>query len=203
MKFNIYIDNQLITLRKKNFKSIGEAIVECNKLLAKSEKIPAEIFVNGEAFSEKSFSNYKDGTIEIITKCHNKIVLESIHSIEERGLRFFQISEELEYVDPNTPDIAKRISEQVNIVGWFFNVMLSLRRNGIEVIGDISVDELIDELREEQNNLREAFMMGDEDIVLEILEFEISSIIGEFMDVVEENLEELLDEYRSTSIRLN
>jgi hypothetical protein len=200
MKFEIYIDNKKLVMRRKNFKSIGIAIAEANKILMKEEKVISEILVNGELFSEDKFGFYQDGIIEIKTRGHENIMLESIHNVVERGHRFFELAEEIEYCEPNSIELAKHIGEQLSLVGWFFNVMIALKRHGFETLGELSLEEFIDDLKEEQKYLKDAFSQGDELSVLEILEFEISSIIGDFMEAVNQNLPNIREEYRKSTI---
>ncbi len=75
----VYVDNIKIEMKQKNFKSLGNAISAINRKLMEENKIPHEIYVNGSTLKDYSIIGVKDlKVIEVTTKTHGAIILESI-----------------------------------------------------------------------------------------------------------------------------
>ena len=86
----VYVDNVKVEMKQKKFKSLGNAISAINKKLMKENKIPHEIYVNGSTLRDNSIVVGKDlKVIEVITKTHGAMILESI-LIAKESMEMFQ-----------------------------------------------------------------------------------------------------------------
>lgn len=93
----VYVDNVKMEMKQKNFKSLGNAISAINKKLMKENKIPHEIYVNGSTLRDNSIIGGKDlKVIEVITKTHGAMILESILTAKESIDRYFEIFDDME-----------------------------------------------------------------------------------------------------------
>lgn len=196
MSFEIYIDDYKLEMRKKKFKTIGLVIKEINECLNKDGKVMQKIVVNGQEFNENFIYDNRRCIIEVQTKSKDSIILEAVYDIKKNSDRFFSLIEEVIETEAYSMKRIYMISEIIGIVSWFFNVVSTLKSFTFIDNETINLEEYLEEFRMEYVSLKKAFEMEDEECILDILEYELTSLISEITDSSEEYLGCLLEEQK-------
>ena len=130
----VYVDNVKVEMKQKKFKSLGNAISAINKKLMKENKIPHEIYVNGSTLRDNSIVVGKDlKVIEVITKTHGAMILESILIAKESIDRYFDIFDDIEESGQESlnDEVEIQLIEMVIFLRWFYNLLLLIKENHI------------------------------------------------------------------------
>ena len=185
----VYVDNVKMEMKQKNFKSLGNAISAINKKLMKENKIPHEIYVNGSTLRDNSIIGGKDlKVIEVITKTHGAMILESILTAKESIDRYFDIFDDMEESGQESLNDEDEIQliEMVIFLRWFYNLLLLIKENHILDFIYEDFDEYIEDFRKELEVAEKAYEARDLIGFIDILEFSIGDLLVEFYDNVED-----------------
>lgn len=184
-------------MKQKNFKSLGNAISAINKKLMKENKIPHEIYVNGSTLRDNSIIGGKDlKVIEVITKTHGAMILESILTAKESIDRYFEIFDDMEESGQESLNDEDEIQliEMVIFLRWFYNLLLLIKENHILDFIYEDFDEYIEEFKKELEVAEQAYEARDLIGFIDILEFSIGDLLIEFYDNVEDYYNDIAEE---------
>ena len=193
----VYVDNVKVEMKQKNFKSLGNAISAINKKLMKENKIPHEIYVNGSTLRDNSIIGGKDlKVIEVITKTHGAMILESILTAKESIDRYFEIFDDMEESGQESLNDEDEIQliEMVIFLRWFYNLLLLIKENHILDFIYEDFDEYIEDFRKELEVAEKAYEARDLIGFIDILEFSIGDLLVEFYDNVEDYYNDIAEE---------
>lgn len=193
----VYVDNVKVEMKQKNFKSLGNAISAINKKLMKENKIPHEIYVNGSTLRDNSIIGGKDlKVIEVITKTHGAMILESILTAKESIDRYFDIFDDMEESGQESLNDEDEIQliEMVIFLRWFYNLLLLIKENHILDFIYEDFDEYIEDFRKELEVAEQAYEGRDLVGFIDILEFSIGDLLVEFYDNVEDYYNDIAEE---------
>ena len=193
----VYVDNVKMEMKQKNFKSLGNAISAINKKLMKENKIPHEIYVNGSTLRDNSIIGGKDlKVIEVITKTHGAMILESILTAKESIDRYFDIFDDMEESGQESLNDEDEIQliEMVIFLRWFYNLLLLIKENHILDFIYEDIDEYIEDFRKELEVAEKAYEARDLIGFIDILEFSIGDLLVEFYDNVEDYYNDIAEE---------
>ncbi|WP_294663276.1 chemotaxis protein [uncultured Fusobacterium sp.] len=193
----VYVDNVKMEMKQKNFKSLGNAISAINKKLMKENKIPHEIYVNGSTLRDNSIIGGKDlKVIEVITKTHGAMILESILTAKESIDRYFDIFDDMEESGQESLNDEDEIQliEMVIFLRWFYNLLLLIKENHILDFIYEDFDEYIEDFRKELEVGEKAYEARDLIGFIDILEFSIGDLLVEFYDNVEDYYNDIAEE---------
>ncbi|WP_130892307.1 MULTISPECIES: chemotaxis protein [Fusobacterium] len=193
----VYVDNVKMEMKQKNFKSLGNAISAINKKLMKENKIPHEIYVNGSTLRDNSIIGGKDlKVIEVITKTHGAMILESILTAKESIDRYFDIFDDMEESGQESLNDEDEIQliEMVIFLRWFYNLLLLIKENHILDFIYEDFDEYIEDFRKELEVAEKAYEARDLIGFIDILEFSIGDLLVEFYDNVEDYYNDIAEE---------
>lgn len=193
----VYVDNVKVEMKQKNFKSLGNAISAINKKLMKENKIPHEIYVNGSTLRDNSIIGGKDlKVIEVITKTHGAMILESILTAKESIDRYFDIFDDMEESGQESLNDEDEIQliEMVIFLRWFYNLLLLIKENHILDFIYEDFDEYIEDFRKELEVAEKAYEARDLIGFIDILEFSIGDLLVEFYDNVEDYYNDIAEE---------
>ena len=193
----VYVDNVKVEMKQKKFKSLGNAISAINKKLMKENKIPHEIYVNGSTLRDNSIVVGKDlKVIEVITKTHGAMILESILTAKESIDRYFDIFDDMEESGQESLNDEDEIQliEMVIFLRWFYNLLLLIKENHILDFIYEDFDEYIEDFRKELEIAEHAYEARDLIGFIDILEFSIGDLLIEFYDNVEDYYNDIVEE---------
>lgn len=193
----IYVDNVKVEMKQKSFKSLGNAISAINKKLMKENKIPHEIYVNGSTLRDNSIIGGKDlKIIEVITKTHGALILESIITAKESIDRYFEIFDDMEESGQESLNDEDEIQliEMVIFLRWFYNLLLLIKENHILDFIYEDFDEYIGDFQKELETAEHAYEARDLIGFIDILEFSIGDLLIEFYDNVEDYYNDIAEE---------
>ena len=181
----VYVDNVKVEMKQKKFKSLGNAISAINKKLMKENKIPHEIYVNGSTLRDNSIVVGKDlKVIEVITKTHGAMILESILIAKESIDRYFDIFDDIEESGQESlnDEVEIQLIEMVIFLRWFYNLLLLIKENHILDFIYEDFDEYIEDFRKELEIAEHAYEARDLIGFIDILEFSIGDWIYNITD---------------------
>ena len=193
----VYVDNVKVEMKQKKFKSLGNAISAINKKLMKENKIPHEIYVNGSTLRDNSIVVGKDlKVIEVITKTHGAMILESILIAKESIDRYFDIFDDIEESGQESlnDEVEIQLIEMVIFLRWFYNLLLLIKENHILDFIYEDFDEYIEDFRKELEIAEHAYEARDLIRFIDILEFSIGDLLIEFYDNVEDYYNDIVEE---------
>lgn len=193
----VYVDNVKVEMKQKKFKSLGNAISAINKKLMKENKIPHEIYVNGSTLRDNSIVVGKDlKVIEVITKTHGAMILESILIAKESIDRYFDIFDDIEESGQESlnDEVEIQLIEMVIFLRWFYNLLLLIKENHILDFIYEDFDEYIEDFRKELEIAEHAYEARDLIGFIDILEFSIEDLLIEFYDNVEDYYNDIVEE---------
>lgn len=193
----VYVDNVKVEMKQKKFKSLGNAISAINKKLMKESKIPHEIYVNGSTLRDNSIVVGKDlKVIEVITKTHGAMILESILIAKESIDRYFDIFDDIEESGQESlnDEVEIQLIEMVIFLRWFYNLLLLIKENHILDFIYEDFDEYIEDFRKELEIAEHAYEARDLIGFIDILEFSIGDLLIEFYDNVEDYYNDIVEE---------
>ena len=193
----VYVDNVKVEMKQKKFKSLGNAISAINKKLMKENKIPHEIYVNGSTLRDNSIVVGKDlKVIEVITKTHGAMILESILIAKESIDRYFDIFDDIEESGQESlnDEVEIQLIEMVIFLRWFYNLLLLIKENHILDFIYEDFDEYIEDFRKELEIAEHAYEARDLIGFIDILEFSIGDLLVEFYDNVEDYYNDIVEE---------
>ena len=186
----IFINGEKVNIGIKN-----------SKLLNVLEKIEANVVQNGEVIVELKLDgemvdgkslplNKKVKILELTTRSHREILIESLYLLEPYSERFF---ENLSEVEEEMSDVGKLI-EMVSFVEWIFGIVLSLKEaTAIDLIYS-DYNEYVEEFKKYAEEIFEAFKKEDFVGIIEILEGAIVPLLEDLLANSKDYLKEVLKE---------
>lgn len=174
MSLEVYVDDEKFEIKKK-YKTLGLAIKEINAKLIEDKKIATHIFVNGEELSEKTFMYSEKNILEFKTKKESGIILEGIYKMKEYHARYFTLIEELDFEEEVPED--EIFQELMDITVWFIKHLIAVKNLTTIDFQDLEFDDNLEQLQDFYMDIKLAFEQGDMEVILEILQYEIPSIL--------------------------
>ena len=186
----IFINGEKVNIGIKN-----------SKLLNVLEKIEANVVQNGEVIVELKLDgemvdgkslplNKKVKILELTTRSHREILIESLYLLEPYSERFF---ENLSEVEEEMSDVGKLI-EMVSFVEWIFGIVLSLKEaTAIDLIYS-DYNEYVEEFKKYAEEIFVAFKKEDFVGIIEILEGAIVPLLEDLLANSKDYLKEVLKE---------
>ncbi|WP_407536097.1 hypothetical protein QCB49_01770 [Cetobacterium somerae] len=119
----IFINGEKINIGIKNTKLLN-VLEKLEANVIQNGEVIVELKLDGEMVDGKSLPlNKKVKILELTTRSHREILIESLYLLEPYSDRFF---ENLSEVEEEMNDIGK-IIEMVSFVEWVFGIVLSLK----------------------------------------------------------------------------
>ncbi|MGL5088149.1 MAG: hypothetical protein ACRC6Z_01625 [Cetobacterium sp.] len=177
--------------------------IRTTKLLNVLEKLEANIVKHGEVIIELKLDGEKvDGrslplnkkikVLELTTRSHREILIESLYLLESYTDRFFQNFDEL----AEEPEDISKIIEMVSYIEWALGIVLSLKE--ATAIGLIYSDyiEYADEFKKYADEVFDAFKKEEFGEVIEILDGAMIPLVEDLVVNSKDYLKEALKEER-------
>lgn len=177
--------------------------VGTTKLLNVLERLEAKIVKHGEVIIELKLDGEKvDGrslplnkkikVLELTTRSHREILIESLYLLENYTDRFFQNFDDLS----EDPEDITKIIEMVSYIEWALGIVLSLKE--ATAIGLIYSDyvEYADEFKKYAEEVFEAFKKEEFGEVIEVLDGAMIPLVEDLVVNSKDYLKEALKEER-------
>lgn len=134
--------------------------------------------------------------IEVITKTHGAMILESILIAKESIDRYFDIFDDIEESGQESlnDEVEIQLIEMVIFLRWFYNLLLLIKENHILDFIYEDFDEYIEDFRKELEIAEHAYEARDLIGFIDILEFSIGDLLIEFYDNVEDYYNDIVEE---------
>lgn len=186
---DIFINDERVNFKLKE-KQVGPMIEEIQEYLSKEGKVLAELKINGVKIAneqvEISGAIY---LVEIKSRTHRELVIESLYYLERYADKFFDI------LDSPTDEIdANQLYDMIGFIEWCLGVLYSMKEvtNIPFIYSDF--DEYLNDFKNSTDELIDSFKAGDYERVMEILEMEVISYIQDFEANGPDYLKEIMDE---------
>ncbi|MBC2850805.1 hypothetical protein H5J22_05040 [Cetobacterium sp. 8H] len=175
--------------------------IKSGKLVTVLERIESRIMKHGEVIVELRLDgenvdgrelplNKKVKVLELKTRSHREILIESLYLLEIYTEKFHKSFEELE---ENPEDITK-IFELVSFVEWALGIVLSIKEaTKIDMIYS-DFDEYVLEFKKYAQEMIEAFKKEDYTEVVEILDGAIFDLVEDLRVNCKDYLKEIIKE---------
>ncbi|MGL4629328.1 hypothetical protein [Cetobacterium sp.] len=175
--------------------------IRTTKLLSVLEKLEAKVIKHGEVIVELKLDGEKvDGrslplnkkikVLELKTRSHREILIESLYLLETYSDKFFDNFEELA---EDGEDLGK-IIEMVSFVEWILGIVLSLREATAIDLLYTDYNEYADEFKKYADEVFDAFKKEEFGGVMEILDGAISPLVDDLLLNHKDYLREVLKE---------
>ena len=175
--------------------------IRTTKLLSVLEKLEAKVINHGEVIVELKLDGEKvDGrslplnkkikVLELKTRSHREILIESLYLLETYSDKFFDNFEELA---EDGEDLGK-IIEMVSFVEWILGIVLSLREATAIDLLYTDYNEYADEFKKYADEVFDAFKKEEFGGVMEILDGAISPLVDDLLLNHKDYLREVLKE---------
>lgn len=194
----VFIDNKRYSLSNKNV-SFSVALEEINQFLKRQDKVLLSLYVNGEEIDENDLLKSKDiKLIEVSTKTHREIIIESLYYLEEYIENFFNFTNEL--LDSNEDFIdTEKIETILTFTVWTYGLLVTIKENTALDLSYFDFDEFLADFKGALDSIKKAYENDDIETVLDVLEFELS----EYMADLERNVEAYSEEVLNEEVRKN
>lgn len=194
----VFIDNKRYSLSDKNV-SFSVALEEINQFLKRQDKVLLSLYVNGEEIDENDLLKSKDiKLIEVSTKTHREIIIESLYYLEEYIENFFNFTNEL--LDSNEDFIdTEKIETILTFTVWTYGLLVTIKENTALDLSYFDFDEFLADFKGALDSIKKAYENDDIETVLDVLEFELS----EYMADLERNVEAYSEEVLNEEVRKN
>lgn len=194
----VFIDNKRYSLSDKNV-SFSVALEEINQFLKRQDKVLLSLYVNGEEIDENDLLKSKDiKLIEVSTKTHREIIIESLYYLEEYIENFFNFTNEL--LDSNEDFIdTEKIETILTFTVWTYGLLVTIKENTALDLSYFDFDEFLADFKGALDSIKKAYENDDIETVLDVLEFELS----EYMADLERNIEAYSEEVLNEEVRKN
>ncbi|MGL5544457.1 MAG: hypothetical protein ACRDB6_05005 [Cetobacterium sp.] len=177
--------------------------VRTTKLLSVLERIEAKVIKHGEVIVELKLDgetvdgralplNKKVKVLELKTRSHREILIESLYLLEMYSDKFFDNLDEL---SEDGEDLGKVI-EMVSFVEWVLGIVLSLREATAIDLLYTDYNEYADEFKKYAEEVFEAFKKEEFGGVLEVLDGAIAPLVDDLLLNHKDYLREVLKEER-------
>ncbi|MCQ8212290.1 hypothetical protein NON08_07110 [Cetobacterium somerae] len=186
----IFINGEKINIGIKNTKLLN-VLEKIEANVIKHGEVIVELKLDGEMVDGKSLPlNKKVKVLELTTRSHREILIESLYLLEPYTERFFENFDELE---EDVQDLTK-IIEMVSFVEWVLGIVLSLKEaTAIDLIYT-DYNDYAQEFKKYAEEAFEAFKKEDFVELLEILEGAIVPLVEDLLINSKDYLKEVLKE---------
>lgn len=186
----IFINGEKINIGIKNTKLLN-VLEKIEANVIKDGEVIVELKLDGEMVDGKSLPlNKKVKILELTTRSHREILIESLYLLEPYSDRFF---ENLSEVEEEMNDIGK-IIEMVSFVEWVFGIVLSLKEaTAIDLLYS-DYNEYVEEFKKYAEEIFEAFKKEDFVGIIELLEGAIVPLLEDLLANSKDYLKEVLKE---------
>lgn len=186
----IFINGEKINIGIKNTKLLN-VLEKLEANVIQNGEVIVELKLDGEMVDGKSLPlNKKVKILELTTRSHREILIESLYLLEPYSDRFF---ENLSEVEEEMNDIGK-IIEMVSFVEWVFGIVLSLKEaTAIDLIYS-DYNEYVEEFKKYAEEIFEAFKKEDFVGIVELLEGAIVPLLEDLLANSKDYLKEVLKE---------
>lgn len=178
-----------------------EIDVKNNKLITILERLEKEFLEEGEIIIELLLDgkrvdptalpfNKKVKTLELKTKTHRDILIESLYMFESFSNRFFETYMELK----GNPSDTMKLYELGNFVEWCLGVVLSLKETTKLDMIYLDFDEYVADFRKNTADLISAFKNEKYNEAIEILDKELVGLVEDLRLNSKDYLEQVLEE---------
>lgn len=186
----IFINGEKINIGIKNTKLLN-VLEKLEANVIQNGEVIVELKLDGEMVDGKSLPlNKKVKILELTTRSHREILIESLYLLEPYSDRFF---ENLSEVEEEMNDIGK-IIEMVSFVEWVFGIVLSLKEaTAIDLLYS-DYNEYVKEFKKYTEEIFEAFKKEDFVGIIELLEGAIVPLLEDLLANSKDYLKEVLKE---------
>ncbi|MGL4641658.1 MAG: hypothetical protein ACRCVB_01105 [Cetobacterium sp.] len=177
--------------------------IRTTRLLNVLEKLEANVIKHGEVIVELKLDgemvdgralplNKKVRVLELTTRSHREILIESLYLLESYSNKFF---DNLDDISEDEQDLSKVI-EMVSFVEWVLGIVLSLKEATAIDLLYTDYDEYADDFKKYAEEVFEAFKKEEFGEVLEVLEGAVSPLVDDLLLNHKDYLKEVLKEER-------
>lgn len=186
----IFINGEKINIGIKNTKLLN-VLEKLEANVIQNGEVIVELKLDGEMVDGKSLPlNKKVKILELTTRSHREILIESLYLLDPYLDRFF---ENLSEVEEEMGDIGK-IIEMVSFVEWVFGIVLSLKEaTAIDLLYS-DYNEYVEEFKKYAEEIFEAFKKEDFVGIIELLEGAIVPLLEDLLANSKDYLKEVLKE---------
>ncbi|WP_407537388.1 hypothetical protein [Cetobacterium somerae] len=186
----IFINGEKINIGIKNTKLLN-VLEKLEANVIQNGEVIVELKLDGEMVDGKSLPlNKKVKILELTTRSHREILIESLYLLEPYSDRFF---ENLSEVEEEMNDIGK-IIEMVSFVEWVFGIVLSLKEaTAIDLLYS-DYNEYVEEFKKYAEEIFEDFKKEDFVGIIELLEGAIVPLLEDLLANSKDYLKEVLKE---------
>lgn len=186
----IFINGEKVNIGIKNTKLLN-VLEKIEANVIQDGEVIVELKLDGEMVDGKSLPlNKKVKVLELTTRSHREILIESLYLLEPFSEKFF---ENLAENEEEVSDIGK-IIEMVSFVEWVFGIVLSLKEaTAIEFIYS-DYNEYVKEFKKYAEEVFEAFKKEDFIGVVEVAEGAIAPLLEDLLANSKDYLKEALKE---------
>ena len=186
----IFINGEKINIGIKNTKLLN-VLEKLEANVIQNGEVIVELKLDGEMVDGKSLPlNKKVKILELTTRSHREILIESLYLLEPYSDRFF---ENLSEVEEEMNDIGK-IIEMVSFVEWVFGIVLSLKEaTAIDLLYS-DYNEYVEEFKKYAEEIFEAFKKEDFVGIIELLEGAIVPLLEDLLANSKDYLKQVLQE---------
>lgn len=186
----IFINGEKVNIGIKNTKLLNVLErIEANVM--RNGEVIVELKLDGEMVDGKSLPlNKKVKVLELTTRSHREILIESLYLLESYSDRFF---ENLSEIEEEMEDIGKLI-EMVSFVEWVYGIVLSLKEATAIDLMYSDYNEYVEEFKKYAEEVFEAFRKEDFVGVIELLEGAIVPLFEDLLANSKDYLKEVLKE---------
>lgn len=186
----IFINGEKVNIGIKNTKLLNVLErIEANVM--RDGEVIVELKLDGEMVDGKSLPlNKKVKVLELTTRSHREILIESLYLLESYSDRFF---ENLSEIEEEMEDVGKLI-EMVSFVEWIYGIVLSLKEATAIDLMYSDYNEYVEEFKKYAEEVFEAFRKEDFVGVIELLEGAIVPLFEDLLANSKDYLKEVLKE---------
>lgn len=186
----IFINGEKVNIGIKNTKLLNVLErIEANVM--RDGEVIVELKLDGEMVDGKSLPlNKKVKVLELTTRSHREILIESLYLLESYSDRFF---ENLSEIEEEMEDVGKLI-EMVSFVEWVYGIVLSLKEATAIDLMYSDYNEYVEEFKKYAEEVFEAFRREDFVGVIELLEGAIVPLFEDLLANSKDYLKEVLKE---------
>lgn len=186
----IFINGEKVNIGIKNTKLLNVLErIEANVM--RDGEVIVELKLDGEMVDGKSLPlNKKVKVLELTTRSHREILIESLYLLESYSDRFF---ENLSEIEEEMEDVGKLI-EMVSFVEWVYGIVLSLKEATAIDLMYSDYNEYVEEFKKYAEEVFEAFRKEDFVGVIELLEGAIVPLFEDLLANSKDYLKEVLKE---------
>ncbi|MGL5355874.1 MAG: hypothetical protein ACRC0R_01855 [Cetobacterium sp.] len=187
---DIYVNGERVDLGVRTTKLLN-VLERLEAKIVKHGEVIVELKLDGERVDGRSLPlNKKIKVLELTTRSHREILIESLYLLENYTDRFFQNFDDL----AEDPEDIGKIIEMISYIEWASGIVLSLKE--ATAVGLIYSDyvEYADEFKKYADEMFEAFKKEEFGEVVEILDGAMIPLVEDLVVNSKDYLKEALKE---------